>query len=229
MISRVVTRFPGSDRHRLVPEIIEPGAAGFVDVNTVYQQIEGFGASGAWYENWLIAHPLKSEIYDCLFKDLGLDIYRIRNTFGISSDNIRDTAAIIRAAETSRGHPIIIMISSWTPPAYLKNNNSTVGGTLKKDSDGNYMYDEFAEWWADSLAEYSDRGIDVNYVSMQNEPDYLGEHDTCKFTPTETTQWAGYNLAFEAVYQELDARMGKPPKNLALEAGGCGASAVMLW
>ncbi len=208
----------------LVPETIEPNAAGIVDVNTVYQELEGFGASGAWYENWLTAHPKRNEIYDCLFRQLGLDIYRIRNTYDISSSNISNTATIVRAAESSLGHPIKVMVSSWSPPAYLKSNGSTVRGTLKKDANGDFMYDQFAQWWADSIEELASYGIDVNYVNIQNEPDYLGDWDTCKFTPYETSSWAGYNLAFEAVYQELNLRMPDMPKLLAAEACGCGVS-----
>ena len=109
-------------------------------------------------------------------------------------------------------------------PAYLKNNNSTVRGTLAKYPNGGYMYDEFARWWADSLDEYSRCGIDVNYVNIQNEPDWITDWDTCKFAPTETTTWAGYNWAFEAVYQELSARMEKLPKLLAPESCNCGGS-----
>jgi glucuronoarabinoxylan endo-1,4-beta-xylanase len=208
----------------LVPETIEPNAAGVVDVNTVYQQLEGFGASGAWYEGWLTAHPLKNEIYDVLFGQLGLDIYRIRNTYGTSSSYITDSIEIIQAAEASLSQPIKVMISSWSPPAYLKSNDSTVGGTLKKDSSGNYMYDEFAKWWADSLTEYSNRGVDIEYVNMQNEPDYEATWDSCLFTPTETTNSAGYNLAFEALYTELSG-MANCPKLLAPEACGTNRSA----
>lgn len=203
----------------------EPYAVGVVDVNTVYQELEGFGASVAWYENWLTAHPKRDELYDILFSQLGLDIYRIRNTYDTSSSYISRTATIIRAAESSLGHPIKVMVSSWSPPAYLKSNGSTVRGTLKKDAGGNYVYDEFAQWWADSIEEFSSYGIDVNYVNIQNEPDYLGDWDTCKFIPCETSSWAGYNLAFEAVYQELSLRMpGDMPKLLAAEACGCGNS-----
>jgi len=208
----------------LVSEPTEPYATGVVDVNTVYQELEGFGASGAWYEGWLPAHPLRDEIYDCLFRQLGLDIYRLRNTYDISTSNISNSTKIIQAADDSLGHPIRVMVSSWSPPAYLKSNNSTVRGTLAQYPNGGYMYDEFAQWWADSLVEYSNYGIDVNYVSIQNEPDWLTDWDTCKFTPTETTAWAGYNLAFEAVYQELSARMDKLPKLLAPESCNCGGS-----
>ncbi len=200
-------------------------ATGSVDIGIVYQELEGFGASGAHYENWLVAHPLKNEIYDVIFGQLGLDIYRIRNTHEILPEYIDRTAQIIQAAELSLGHPVKIMINSGSPPAYLKSNGDTKAGTLKKDDYGNYMYTEYAQWWMASLAEYSSHGINVDYVSMQNEPDYLNvKWDTCKFTPTETEEWAGYNLAFEAFYQELNSQMPELPKLLAPETMGFGGS-----
>ncbi|MHC4175463.1 MAG: carbohydrate binding domain-containing protein, partial [Planctomycetota bacterium] len=210
------------------PEPPQPNAIGSVDVGTVYQELEGFGASGAFYSNWLTAHPQKNEIYDILFGQLSLDIYRIRNTYGINTDYITRLAEIVAAAESSLGHPIKVMISSWSPPAYLKSNSSTSRGTLKKDAYGNYMYDEFARWWADSLVEYSNHGIIADYVNIQNEPDYLADWDTCKFTPTETSEWAGYNLAFEAVYQEMNFRMADVPRLLAPESFGCSASSKFI-
>jgi len=213
------------------PEPPEPPASdamGSVDVGTVYQQLEGFGASGAWYEGWLLAHPLKNEILDCLFGQLGLDIYRLRNTYDISNDYITRSAQIVAEAESSLDRPIKIMISSWSPPAYLKSNNNTARGTLKKDAIGDYMYEEFAQWWADSLVEFSSHGIIADYVNIQNEPDFVTDWDTCKLTPTETADSAGYNLAFEAVYQELASRMSDMPKLLAGEACGCGSTKAYL-
>jgi len=209
------------------PEPPKPDATGSVDVGTVYQELEGFGAAGAWYEGWLTAHPQKNEIYDILFGQLGLDIYRLRNIYQIEDDWsswLTDTVEIIRAAEVSLGHPLKIMISSWSPPAYLKSNANTISGTLKKDASDNYMYDEFAKWWADSLTEYARHGIIADYVNIQNEPEYLASHDSCKFTPAETSEWAGYNLAFEAVYQELASRMTDMPKLLVSDSFGCRAS-----
>ncbi len=213
------------------PEPPKPDATGSVNIGTVYQELEGFGASGAWYKNWLMAHPQKNELYDVLFGQLGLDIYRLRNLYQLNDDwssTMATSAEIIQAAEASLGHPIKVMISSWSPPAYLKSNSSTSRGTLKKDAYGNYMYDEFAQWWADSLVEYSNHGIIADYVNIQNEPDYLADWDTCKFTPTETSEWAGYNLAFEAVYQEMNSRMTGMPKLLAPESFGCSASRAFI-
>ncbi len=201
----------------------DPNATGIVDVNIIYQELDGFGAAGGWYEGWLVAHPQKSQIYDVIFGQLGLDIYRIRNTYDISTNYMVDTEEIVEAAETSLGYPIKIMISSWSPPAYLKSDANTVGGTLDKYPAGGYKYAEFATWWADSLEEWSDiYGIDADYINIQNEVEYIAVWDSCKFTPTETAEWAGYDEAFEAVYQELDSRMSEPPKMLAPETANIG-------
>jgi glucuronoarabinoxylan endo-1,4-beta-xylanase len=196
-------------------------ATGQVDVDTEYQQLEGFGAAGAWYEGWVTAHPKKNELYYLFFQVLGLDIYRVRNTYDYDSGYISRSGQIVKAAKT-RNPNIKVMISSWSPPDYLKSTGSTVGGTLKKDA-GGYMYEEFAQWWAGSLAEFASEGMVADYVNMQNEPDYVATWDSCKFTYNETASWAGYNLAFEALYDELNG-MDNFPKLLAPEACNTGGS-----
>lgn len=189
------------------PKPINPKATGLVDANTRHQVIEGFGASGGFYQDLLVAHPKKTELYNLLFKQLNLSSYRFRNTYYMSTDYIDDTAKIIHSAEHILNHPLKIMVVCWSPPAAIKSTNSVVGGTLKKDSGGKYMYDEFAKWWADSLTDFANHGINIDYVSIQNEPDIVTKYDSCKFLPKEDSQWAGLNLALEAVYQELHSRM----------------------
>jgi len=198
------------------PEPDPNHAIGQIDAVIRHQEIEGFGASGAWYENWLVAHPQKNEIYDIIFGQLGLDIYRIRNTYDIDQSNIDKSAEIIAQGEASLGRDLKIMISSWSPPAYLKSDANTVNGTLVKDSNGNYKYEEFAQWWLESLIAYEANGIVAEYVNMQNEPDCLPDWDSCRFRPTETIDWAGYNLAFDALANKLKT-MQNPPKLLAPE------------
>jgi len=204
----------------LMTTAVEAGT-GEVDVSIVYQELEGFGASGAWYENWLTGYPTlkRNELYDILFDQLGLDIYRLRNTYGINSGYISLSAQIVQAAK-ARNPSLKIMISSWSPPASLKSNETTNnGGTLKKDDYGNYMYSEFAQWWANSLDVWSGQGVDADYVNIQNEPNWVASWDTCLFDPTESPSIAGYDEAFEAVYDELYFRMGSAiPKMLAAEA-----------
>lgn len=207
------------------PEPIDPNATGTVNTAKRYQIIEGFGASGGFSQGLLVAHPKKTELYNLLFKQLNLNAYRIRNTYYISSKYTNDTAEIIHSAEHVLGRPLKIMVASWTPPPYLKSNDSLVAGTLKKDKEGNYMYEEFAEWWIDSLKDFSNHDVSIDYLSIQNEPDTVVSYDSCKFLATENSEWAGFNLALESVYKELHSRMGdKMPKLVMPDTMGYGNS-----
>ncbi len=190
---------------------------GDADTSIRHQTLEGFGAAGGWYENWLTAYfPQNSEIDDILFSQLGLDIYRVRNTYDYDGSYIDNSAQIVQVAEASLGHPIKIMISSWSPPAYLKSNSSTSGGTLAKDEYGNYRYNDFVQWWYDSIVDFSNHGMPTEYVNMQNEPDW---YEWCEFAPTENSSLAGYKQAFEAFYNKLNT-MPNRPKILAPEGAG---------
>ncbi|HHX17476.1 MAG TPA: hypothetical protein GX727_01295, partial [Clostridium sp.] len=40
-----------------------------IDTSIKHQTMEGFGASIAYYQNWLIDHPNKAEIYDAIFNE----------------------------------------------------------------------------------------------------------------------------------------------------------------
>ncbi|MBN1763637.1 MAG: hypothetical protein JW860_00100 [Sedimentisphaerales bacterium] len=211
---------------------IDPlSAQGLVDATSRHQEIEGFGAAGAWYENRLTDHPLKTEIYDILFGQLGLDIYRVRNVYDQAGDEyMSNSAQIIAAGEESLGRPLKIMISCWSPPTYLKSNDSLNRGTLKKNANGDYMYDELGQWWADSLEVWRDTyGVNADYINIQNEPDWEADWDTCRYSGTETDSLAGYDQAFEAVWQKLIYRMGlSMPRMLAAEAAGIPNSAGYL-
>jgi len=215
------------------PEVIaprpipaEPTGTCQIDVSTRHQKIEGFGASGAYYTMNFVNHKEKTELCNIVFKELGLDIFRIKNNYNIDPNSFRETVEIAKCGEAALGRDLKIMISSWSPPADLKSNNSLVGGTLKK-SDGKYMYDEFAQWWYDSLTAYAKAGVKVDYINIQNELDYEAPWASCKFTPTETLDpnLAAYDTAFETVWQKLHAEMGQDtPKMLAPESSGLGNS-----
>jgi len=193
-----------------------------VELTSVKQKIEGFGGNGAFYEGWLSAHPQKEEIYSTIFGGLGTSIYRIRNSYetGYYPEDMQRQAEAIQAAEISLGHPVKIMISSWSPPKYLKSNGNEVGGTLArqdpygpKDPTNPYKYDEFAEWWVNSLIAYEDLGITATYISIQNEPSLNLPYPCCVFTKNETVDWAGHDSAVDAVFQQLST-MEEPPNIL---------------
>ncbi len=215
---------PEVDAPKVIPA--KPRGTARINVKTRHQKIDGFGASGAYYTANLVNHQKKSELFNLLFKELGLDILRIKNNYDIEPNSFRETVEIAKRGEEALGRDLKVMISSWSPPAYLKSNANVIGGTLKK-SNGKYMYDEFAEWWYNSVAAYTKAGVKADYISIQNELDYEAPWNSCKFTPKEAldTNLAAYNKAFEAVWHKLNTKMGSDmPKMLAPESSGLGNS-----
>ncbi|MGD9110173.1 MAG: hypothetical protein PVG93_04475, partial [Phycisphaerales bacterium] len=193
------------------------GATGTINTGTRYQEIEGFGAAGAWYENYLTSNSKREELYDLFFDELGIDIYRVRNTYDYDSGYMSNTGTIVGEA-LERNPNLKILISSWSPPGSLKSNGDTSGGGNATLAGGpsSYVYSQFADWWADSITSWSGYGVDADYISIQNECDYDASWDSCRFDPTENSSVAGYNQAFEAVYSEVYSRFGSSmPKMIA--------------
>lgn len=204
-----------------------------INLDEEHQTITGFGASLAFYENWLTAHPNKAEIYDAVFSELSLDILRVRNAHVYDSGMVGRVKEFAKAAEKSLGHPIDILVTSWGPPASLKSNNDRKnGGTLKYTVDNGkvkFDYAGFANWWNESLDEYEANGIIPTYIGIQNEPDWKASYESCLLRPAElvnaTDTIAGYNKALNAVYDTLMQRVN-PPKFLGPECIGIGYNAV---
>jgi O-glycosyl hydrolase len=203
-------------------------ANGTVNASTHHQTIEGFGAAGAWYDPQLVTlGQSQPVIYDVLFGDLGLDIYRLRNKYAQDgdADYMSNSSTIITNAEASLGRPLKILMSAWSPPAYLKSNDETGNGGTLIGGPNNYDYAGLATWWADSITAWSSQpyGVDADYISIQNEPDWTATWDTCRYDPTENSTRAGYDQAFEAVYNEMDTRFGTSmpkmigPENIGLQ------------
>jgi glucuronoarabinoxylan endo-1,4-beta-xylanase len=204
-------------------------AAGNVDLGAVYQQLEGFGGAAVYEVPALATHPKKEEVYDLLFKELGLEILRIRNTYNYSYDptnqELAATAIVLsEARESNRSPNLKTELVPWSPPAYLKSNGSeSGGGTLAKDAYGNFIYDAYAQWWFESLLEWADHGVVPDFISIQNEPFIETSYDSCRFFPNQwwSSDVAAYNQAFETVWQKLYAEMGSAmPKMWAPESMG---------
>jgi O-glycosyl hydrolase len=197
-------------------------ATGTIDGGLRHQKIEGFGASSAFYINKLISNDHSNELANLLFRDLSMDIFRMRNLYLVDEPNpqgkVDDTLATLQMGEAALGRAMKVLISAWTPPDDLKSNTNKIGGTLASDGSG-YRYNDFAQWWADSLDYYSTQGVTPEYISIQNEANWEATHASCKFDPTETASFAGYDQAFEKVWQTLAIDMGTAamPKMLGPE------------
>ena len=204
-----------------------------MDPSSIHQTVQGFGGSLAYYENWLTAHPNKSEIYDALFNELSLDILRLRNAHDYDPGMVETAAEFVQAAESSSGRPIKVLSTSWGPPGWLKSNNDRKnGGSLRytiNNGTVEFDYNGFAGWWYSSLDEYNAYGIYPDFISIQNEPDYTATWESCRLDPTETVNSsdtiAGYSKALDAVYDTIQNRTDVPGI-LAPETVGIGYNAV---
>lgn len=113
------------DANIILPPLADPNATGNVNFNVTHQKLEGFGASAAWYEGWLeaIPEPNRTNLYNTLFRDLGLDIFRIRNTYDYDSGYMSNIRTIVSKA-LARNPNLKILCSSWSPPTYLKSTGA---------------------------------------------------------------------------------------------------------
>jgi glucuronoarabinoxylan endo-1,4-beta-xylanase len=192
-----------------------------------HQTLEGFGAAVAWYQDKLVPNPPPG-IYETIFPELGLDILRLRNRYQRKvkqeDNNIAQDAEIIRRATAALGHPPKILLSSWSPPAGLKANHAEDchgenACTLVKEN-GQFVYDKFGAYWRDALVFYASQGIVPDWISIENEPSFIPPSwEGCKFDPTETERFPGYDRALAAVHAAL-ATLPKRPKILGPEVLG---------
>ena len=180
-----------------------------------HQEMIGFGGALTWYSNWMTNSSKKNEIADLIFTDLGIDIVRFKNWYypdgyptTSGTDIMTDDNSKIQWDVTNELHTMLkartpgakVLLSSWGPPAGLKSNGSTRGGTLKKDGDA-FMYDAFGQYCADILTHLP---FKPDYFSIQNEPTYINTGwTTCQWSATQTSEFPGYITAFDNVYNKI--------------------------
>jgi O-glycosyl hydrolase len=191
-----------------------------IDTTKKYQTVEGLGGATAFYAGWITAHPYKQEIYTNAFAGLNLSMLRLGDWYRYQTPLMGfDSAAteIVSSANRVLGHPVPVDMSSWSPPAFLKNNGQVGNGGSLIYTNGGFAYAAFAQYWYDSIQAYQSNGVNLTWISIQNEPDFVASYDSCVFKPTENgTNYASYSKALDAVYQRL-ASLPSPPKLLAPE------------
>ncbi|MFW5996041.1 MAG: dockerin type I domain-containing protein [Halanaerobiaceae bacterium] len=213
-----------------------------IDGDNTYQEIEGFGGSVAYYGNWLTDHPNNDEIYDVIYEDLGIDILRLNNwshdsRYGYQVDQWTEeeewddefdpvAEELVAEGKERTDDELKVMMTAWTPHPDLKSNDSPVGGTLKEEN-GGYVYDEYADYWLESLDKYEEIGVELDYLSIQNEPDFETSYESCLLDPVEGEN-ASYIEAHEAVYDTLNNNLDEDemPKMIGPDVTGIGYDRV---
>ncbi len=206
-----------------------------VDNTTTYQNIDGFGAGYTYYSNYAYYNPYKEEIYDLLFKDAHLSVLRFKNSYMYNTEGEFNPKvekeyydkAVERLSEI--GVEPKVLLSSWSPAAYLKDSETLYGeGTIAKDESGNYRYEDYGNYWYETVDAYNKAGIPIGYLSIQNEPDYTASYESCNLDFTESAKGASYPEAFAAAYDAV-SRLDNPPKLLGPETMSCEKGTLSLY
>ena len=158
--------------------------AQFPDKATVYldsmkQVIRGFG--GANIVGW--RPDMTPEQIDKAFgteeDQIGLSILRLRIPPDIASFDVN-----IPSAQQAYALGATIIASPWTPPAWMKTNNSLIGGRLIDD---NYQdYSEHLSYFVDFMESHD---VQIYAVSIQNEPDANVDYESCYWNTSEMRQF----------------------------------------
>ncbi|WP_204041614.1 RICIN domain-containing protein, partial [Acrocarpospora phusangensis] len=202
------------------------------DANT-YQTMDGFGASFTDSSAWLVWNRLSAGQRDQLMNNLfsrtsGIGLSMLRQPMGTSDFAVNgadytyddtccdlggfsidhDRGYIIPVLRQAKGiNPELkIMGTPWSPPAWMKTNNSLFGGSLRADRHA---------VWADYMVRYTQayaaEGLPIYALTLQNEP----HHET-----------SGYaSMRMEPAEQAAVVKNQLGPK---LAAAGTG-SKIIVW
>ena len=158
-----------------------------IDKNKTYQKVTGFGG--------FVCSPQFGYDYmspDEIKKMWGTNSeagYNIMRLYIPGESNWPSTLATAKLAKNELG--LKIFASPWTMPAEWKTNNSEVA--VFTDANGvkqiGYLKEEHYQDYALYLNRYvtylRDNGVELDYISIQNEPDEMATYQGCIWTPVQ--------------------------------------------
>ena len=168
--------------------------------NKTYQKITGFGAAacdGAMCPYGTDIQPVK-----LLYGDgtkVGLNIMRMEispnfkgdiTAADVGWDTPYDWQGSVPSAKVVKQRGGIVFGTPWSPPGDYKTNGTAQGGN--SDDQGKIRgelredcYDKFFPWLNTFLKYMKSKGVAVDAVSIQNEPDWWVSYSGCLYTPEQ--------------------------------------------
>ena len=165
------------------------------------QTITGFGAASCFGAMEPYAKDTKPvELLYGAESAIGLNIMRMEISPNFEGDvkvpewNYWDTPydwnGSLPSAKIVKERGGIVFGTPWSPPGEYKTNGTAQGGNsadqgnqrgeLRKD-----CYEKFFPWLNSYLQWMHDHGVDVDAVSVQNEPDWWVSYSGCLYTPEQ--------------------------------------------
>lgn len=169
-----------------------------IDMKERRQTIEGFGATatGVWIPE-IVGLYTQPTFAQQIGGDLGVSIIRLALPPAIQPNEDLDPSQLnLDSFDFSQfsppanfiqrihqAHPELkVILSVWSPPAWMKTNNSTInGGHLRED-----RRTHFAKFCAAACIGFErDYGVPVYGLSVQNEPAFAQTYDSCVYAPEQ--------------------------------------------
>ncbi|HVU69322.1 MAG TPA: RICIN domain-containing protein [Ktedonobacteraceae bacterium] len=190
-----------------------------VNDGTAYQQMVGFGASITDSSAWLMYNKLSSAQRSALMNQLfstssGIGLAFLRQPIGSSDLSLNeytyddlssgtdpnlthfsishDTAYIIPILQQALGinSNIKIMATPWSPPAWMKSNNSLNSGGTLLTSD----YGVYAQYLVNFIKAYQANGVPIYAITPQNEPLNTNNMPTLSMSASQEATFIANNL-----------------------------------
>ncbi len=190
-----------------------------VDSTTAYQHVEGFGftlTEGSAYLINQMSETAKSTLLNELFgnqencigvsylrisigaSDLSNKVYSyddlaagntdtLLNQFSLSQDSINLIPLIKKIIAIN---PLLkIMATPWSPPIWMKDNNSSIGGKLLTK-----YYPVYAQYFVKYIQLMNSMGIPISAITIQNEPEHGGNNPSMLMSASEQANFIKNNL-----------------------------------
>ena len=101
------------------------------------------------------------------------------------SDTEKYILPLLAEAQKMAQKPLKIMLSPWSPPEFMKTNDSRKnGGSLKKE-----YYPLWAKCICRYITEFEKRGYEVERISIQNEPKAVQLWDSCVYSAEQEKEF----------------------------------------
>ncbi len=207
-----------------------PNAAVLVDSKRRLQVIDGWG--GCFNERgWKAMETLPPAERDAVMRslfdahtglrlnlcrtpigasDYGTTLYSLDETpedyamahFSIDRDEER-LIPYIKAALAIRPD-LTLWAVPWSPPSWMKDNASLIGGHIKDDA---RTFDALALYFARYVQAYRTAGIKIGMVMPQNEPVTASRYTSCQWTGEQLARFIGHHLGPTFTREKVDAKI----------------------
>ncbi len=179
-----------------------------INPNNEFQSFLGFGAAlteASGYCFNLLSNEKKQDFLDDCFSENGLNYNLLRLTIASSDFSLKSYSysykkdlhdfstqkdeeyvlPLIKAVQNYKAD-LTFLSSPWSPPRFMKSNKLLIFGGKLLDK----YKSIYAEYICKYILDYKEKGITINYITIQNEPEATQVWESCRYTAEQEADFA---------------------------------------